>query len=158
MSFPQQIYYFQYNSGLGNTPYGKRHTSRTEPAYGMLNILGSSLHSPQLFCTTRKSLKSTHCCVYIPWSFSWISVVVELLTRITTLRRSCLTERRALSEAWICGNILSLSPEFNAKQHRWRENSYVFQVDQYMEWYFWRSFLRRFSSWRTHRTDLAPVQ
>ena len=29
-----------YISGLGNTPYGKRHTSRTEPAYGKLNILG----------------------------------------------------------------------------------------------------------------------
>ena len=25
---------------------------------------------------------------------------------------------------------LPLSPKFNAKQHRWRENSYVFQVDQ----------------------------
>ena len=25
---------------------------------------------------------------------------------------------------------LALSPKFNAKPHRWRENSYVFQVDQ----------------------------
>ena len=40
MYFPQLVYYFQYNSGLGNTPYGKRRTSRTEPAYGKLNILG----------------------------------------------------------------------------------------------------------------------
>ena len=31
--FPQQlrVYYFQYSSGLWNTPYGKRHTSRTKP-------------------------------------------------------------------------------------------------------------------------------
>ena len=36
--FPQQLHFFQYNSGLWNTPYGKRPTSRTEPAYGKLNI------------------------------------------------------------------------------------------------------------------------
>ena len=27
----QQLYYFQYNIGLWNTPYGKRHNSQTEP-------------------------------------------------------------------------------------------------------------------------------
>ena len=37
--FPQQLYYFQYNSGLRNMPYGKRRSSRTEPVYGKLNIL-----------------------------------------------------------------------------------------------------------------------
>ena len=37
MPFPQQIYHFQYNSGLGNSPYGEWHTSRTEPAYGKVN-------------------------------------------------------------------------------------------------------------------------
>ena len=38
MSFPQQLYCFQHNSGLRNTPYGKRHASRTERAYRKLNI------------------------------------------------------------------------------------------------------------------------
>ena len=31
LSFRQQLYCFQYNSGLWNTPYRKRRTSRTEP-------------------------------------------------------------------------------------------------------------------------------
>ena len=54
---------------------------------------------------------------------------------------------------------LLLSPMFNAKQHRWLETSYVFQVDPLMaEWHFLRSFLRRFSGWRMHWADLAPVQ
>ena len=29
MPFPQHLYYFQYDSGVWNMPYGKRHTSRT---------------------------------------------------------------------------------------------------------------------------------
>ena len=47
--FSQQLYYFQYNSGLWNTPYGKWHTSRTKPAYGKLIILDLNLYSPQSF-------------------------------------------------------------------------------------------------------------
>ena len=39
MYFPQHLYYFQYISDLRNTPYRKRHTSRTEPAYGKLKII-----------------------------------------------------------------------------------------------------------------------
>ena len=31
LSIPQQVYYYKFNSGLWNTPCGKRHTSRTEP-------------------------------------------------------------------------------------------------------------------------------
>ena len=31
MSFPQQLCCFQYNRPVGNTPYGKRHTSRNRP-------------------------------------------------------------------------------------------------------------------------------
>ena len=34
---------------VGNTSYGKRHISRTEPVYGKLNLFDQSLHSPQLF-------------------------------------------------------------------------------------------------------------
>ena len=49
MYFPQQLYYFQYNSGLLNTPYGKRHTPQTEPVYVKIHILDWSLHSPQSF-------------------------------------------------------------------------------------------------------------
>ena len=70
-----------------------------------LNILDWSLHSPQSYCTTCKLLKSTPCCICILWSYSSILVILQPLTRITTLRRACFTERRAPSKAWIGGNI-----------------------------------------------------
>ena len=39
--FPQQLYYFQYNSGLRNTPYEKRHTLRfTITSFGTTGSLG----------------------------------------------------------------------------------------------------------------------
>ena len=42
-----------------NTPYGKRHISRTEPVYGKHNILDYSLHSPQSLLYTCQ-LSSMH--------------------------------------------------------------------------------------------------
>ena len=46
-----------------------------------------------------------------------------------------------------------LSQIINAKQRRWRENSYVFQFDRY----FYHTFMKRVSGIRKHRTDLSRV-
>ena len=46
--FPRQLYCFQ-QSGLWNTPYGKRHASRTEPVYGKLNIILKLTFNPIVF-------------------------------------------------------------------------------------------------------------
>ena len=62
-------------------------------------------------------------------------VILQPLTRITTLRCSCFTELRAPLEAWIGGNIGGCHSLLN--NIGGAENSYVFQVDQYVtEWYF----------------------
>ena len=44
---------------VGNTPYGKRHISLTEPLYGKLNVLDESLHSLQFFFI-RYQISSIH--------------------------------------------------------------------------------------------------
>ena len=116
----------RYDGGLWNTPYGKRHTSRSNlRMVSLISWIKAYIH-PYLFCTTSTSLQSTPCCVWIPYSYSWILVILQHLTRITTLRHSCFTERRAPLEAWRWKyKRVTLSPKPNAKQRRWRENSYV---------------------------------
>ena len=57
-------------------------------------------------------------------------------------------------EAGIGRNVsgLALSPNFNVKQHRWRENSYDFQVGGVL---FVAFGLRRFSGWIMRPSDLS---
>ena len=98
------------------------------------NIFGWMLHSPQS-CTTSKSLRRTPCCVCIPLSYSWILVILQPLTRITihTLQRSCFTESRAPSEAWIGGNASGCHCRQSSMLNNIggaRTRMYVFQVDQ----------------------------
>ena len=97
-----------------------------------LNILDWSLHSPQSYCATSKLLKNTPClCLHpvklfvdfghsaAPNPNNYVAALVLYGTRGSV---------RGLNRweyKW-----LPLSPKFNAKQRRWRENSYVFQVDQ----------------------------
>ena len=75
-----------------------------------------------------KSLKSTPCSVYIPKSYSWILVILQPLTRINTLRRSCFTKHRAPLEAWIGGYISSCQCHQSSmlNKQRWCENLWRF--------------------------------
>ena len=80
---------------VGNTPYGKRHTSSTECVLVQAKYLRLKLtfiHS----CIASISLKRTP---VVFASHSRILVFLQPLTRITALRRSCFTERRVPSEA-----------------------------------------------------------
>ena len=51
------------------------------------------------FWPTSRSVKSTPCCVCVPQSCCCTLVMLQPLTRIITLRRSCFTERGAPLEA-----------------------------------------------------------
>ena len=42
---------------VGNTPYGKRHNSRTQSPFWLQSIFEQSLHSRQYFCTTARSIR-----------------------------------------------------------------------------------------------------
>ena len=104
-----------------------------------LNLWGICLKKAYIyrtpFWTTDISLKSTPCWVFIPSSYPCISVNVQPLTRRTTLRRLCFTERGAPLEvctARYASGWHWLPSKFDVKQHRWRENSHVSQVDQQM--------------------------
>ena len=81
---------------------------------------------PNLSLTASRSRSSPPGCVCIPLSIAWSLVILQPLTRKTTLRRSWLAVVRRWNRSeceW-----LRLSPKFNVKQHRWRGNSYVFHV------------------------------
>ena len=122
--FPQMLYYSQYISGLFNTPYGKQHTSGNE-AY---------VHPNMFWYYQKMTLKhvSRTCCVCIPYTVSWILVILHRRACITTLRRLCFYRTQGSVRSFYRWGYewLLLSPKVNAKQHRWRENSHVFQVDQ----------------------------
>ena len=87
--------------------------------------------------------------------------ILQLLTRRTTLRRSCFTERRAPSEAWIGGNISGChcrqssmrnniggarTRMFFKLTNRWRSDSFsvlfwgVFRVEERIEliWHLYK--------------------
>ena len=131
MYFLQQLHYFQYSSGLWDTPYGKRHIPQTNLCCCTLNILDWSLHSPQSHCTTSELLKKTPClCLHpvklflnfghsaAPNPNNYVAALVLYRTQGSV---------RGLNRweyKW-----LPFSPKVNVKQHRWRQNSYVFQVD-----------------------------
>ena len=95
LSFPQQCW-LQYNSGdeIRLTENG---TSRTKHVKPLVPILDERLRSPNLFLPTSRSLKSTPCCVLHPVQLratsACILVILQPLTRITRLRRSCFTVR-----------------------------------------------------------------
>ena len=114
---------------------------------------------PNPFCTTCNLLKSTSCYVCISWGFFWFLVILQPLTRITTLRCSCVKERRAPLKARIGGNVSgchfhrrSVLNNIGGATTRTfftlttRCRSYIFCV------LFWGFFL----GWRMHRTDLGP--
>ena len=113
---------------------------------------------PNPFCTTCNLLKSTSCYVCISWGFFWFLVILQPLTRITTLRPSCFTERKAPVEAWIGGNINGChrqssmpnniggarTPTFCKLTNKWSD--------------ILAFFSEALSGWRMHRTDWPPVQ
>ena len=107
---------------------------------------------PNLSLTASRSRSSPPGCVCIPLSIAWSLVILQPLTRKTTLRRSSLTVVRRWKRSeceW-----LTLSPKFIVKQHRWREKSYVFDVGGSCVICSVR-LLRRFRGWRMRRIDLS---
>ena len=112
---------FQYNRTVGTTPYGKRRIS--EPNLGILcSISWKKAYMDPKYCFNYQvdHEKVCPCCVCIPWSCACILVILQPLTRKTTLRGSCFTVVRGwFRSEW---DWLTLSPKFNVKQHRWREN------------------------------------
>ena len=97
----------QYGSGLCNTPYGKWHVSRTERVLVQAKYLerNAYIHPNLNVLPVNFAKERPPWCVSIPERYTWILVILQPWTRITTLRRSCFTERRAPSKAWIGGNI-----------------------------------------------------
>ena len=90
------------------------------------------LRSPRLVCTTSSSLQvRTPCCsnpvkLFLnfghsaaPNPYNYVAAFVLYGTR------SSVRGLNRWKYEW-----LALSPKFSVNQHRWRENSYVFQVDQ----------------------------
>ena len=135
--FLQQLHYCvpssQYIRAAENTPYGKRHTSRAKAYSSLQSILNESLRSPPsclyyvpvdhskhaLLCLNpvKLFLHFGHSAAANPYNY-----VAALVLHGTPGSDGGLNRREY---KW-----LALSAKFNVKQHRWRENSYVFQVDQ----------------------------
>ena len=113
------------------------------------------------FWPTSRSVKSTPCCVCVPQSCCCTLVMLQPLTRIITLRRSCFTERGAPLEActgryasgWHCyrGSMLNIIGDARTCMFCKLTNS-------------WRSVINSVRLWGIHfsgcvmrRSDLAMV-
>lgn len=94
-----EVQYHQYSSSLRNTRDGKRHTSPTKVVFvSAVNLSRKRILTPisrisYQVCTLSRSLRSTHCCV---WISSYV-VNLQPLTRLSTLRRSFFTHCRRSS-------------------------------------------------------------
>ena len=140
MLFPEQLCHFQYDGGLQNTRLTENGRP-PEPNLCMVSLISkikAYIH-PNLFLTASKSLKarlvvfsSRHAILQF-WSF-------RTVTREATLWHSCLTERRAPSEACIDGNIGGC----HCRQSSTLNNN-VTVAREMAERHFYRSFLSHFS-------------
>ena len=100
---------------------------------------------PPTNCTTSKSLKRTPCAfafskaVLDVWSSAAPKPYNDIAALVLFGTPGSVRGLNCWEYKW-----LPLSPKFNAKQHRWCENSYVCQVDQQMTELFLAFFSEAF--------------
>ena len=107
---------------------------------------------PNIFWTTSRPRKSTHCRVCVPYSCACVLVILQPLTRKPRFVPRAVHPDRGWHRSeceW-----LALLPNFNVEHHRRRENTYVFQAGKVVFDAFVSDVMFRL---RMRRVDISVV-